>query len=260
MAHPGLDVPFEAFARRLLDSANGSTGDAALQIDAIDAEDFYLASACECGCPGSWERLEELYLPRLRTMALRWGASAAEADEVTRDLPGELLGQPAHGRTATRIGSYDGTGSLIGWLGRVVDRSLGRRAKRRTPAVPPAELEGKAADSDARPPDAVVYTETGERVGAAFETALLDLSAREFLLVTAKYRDGRSQKEIAHQLDISEPRVSYLLKRAVDRIRTSVWREIPDESAPQWLDRDGLAGQLREVIGRLLDRTSRDST
>jgi len=258
-AHGGVDLPYDTFVGRMLRSASGPSGDAALRIEAIAAEDFYLASACECKCAGSWERLAELYYARLRAMALRWGASAADAEEVARDLPGELLERPAHGKTATRIGSYDGTGSLSAWLGRVVDRSLGRRAMRRTPPGEGAPLEEQASGSGDPPPDAVVHHETGARVGAAFESALLDLSAREFLLVTAKYRDGRTQKEIASQLGISEPRVSYLLKRAIERIRISVWREIPDESAPQWLDRDGLAGQLREVIVRLLDRTSRDS-
>jgi len=256
-AHPGLDVPFEQFARRLVVGENGSTDICApagltTRLAELQAADYFLATACECSCPEAWERLLELYLPRLRAMALRWGASAADADEVARDLPGELLSQPAHGRTSTLLGTYNGTGSLLAWLGTIVDRGLSRRARNRTPLAD-AQLDVRVAGATP-PPDIVVHSETGARVGVAFESALLDLSAREFLLVAAKFRDGRSQRDIAAQLDISEARVSYLMKRALDRIRDAVRRDVPDETAAHWLHRDGLAAVLKDVIARLLER------
>jgi len=256
-AHPGLDLSFEQFAQRLVAGENGNfgiCGPASLKsrLAELQAADYFLASACECSCPEAWERLLELYLPRLRTMALRWGASAANADEVARDLPGELASRPANGRTSTRIGSYNGTGSLLAWLGTIVDRGLSLRARNRTPLAD-AELDIRVAE-DSPPPDLVVHSETGARVGVAFEGALLDLSAREFLLVAAKFRDGRSQREIAAQLGISEARVSYLMKRALDRIRDAVRRDVPDETAVHWLHRDGLAAVLKDVIARLLER------
>jgi len=257
-AHPGIDLPFDQFARRLVeDSGAGDDSVApvslASRISNIQAADYYLASACERSCPDAWERLLELYLPRLRAMALRWGASDADADDVARDLPGELASAPVHGRCSTQLGSYHGTGSLLAWLGTIVDRALSRRTRKRTPAAD-AHLDIHVARDAPPPPDHVVHSETGERVSVAFEGALLDLSAREFLLVAAKFRDGRSQRDIADQLDISEARVSFLMKRALDRLRDAVRRAVPDETAVHWLDRDGLAAVLKDVIARLLDR------
>ena len=70
--------------------------------------------------------------------------------------------------------------------------------------------------------------------------------------MNGKFGDGRSQKEIAQQLGISEARVSNLLKRAIDRIRNAVLREVPDETAAHWIDRDGLRPVLKEAISSLL--------
>ena len=82
--------------------------------------------------------------------------------------------------------------------------------------------------------------------------ALLDLSTRETLLLVWKYRDTMAQCEMAERLGISEPRVSQLMRRTVEKVRESVLTRIQDESAPQWASRDELWAALRNVVGRLL--------
>ncbi len=251
-AHPDVVLGFSEYFDRICEWTVCDDAQALVaRIEKMEAADYYLASACELGCPGAWDRLTNLYQSRFRAMALRWGASASDADEIARELPGELLGKPAHGRCATRIGSFDGTGSLLAWCGTVIDRALARRRRKQSRETG-AELDARPDDGGSPPPDAVVHTETGRRVHDAFETALLDLSAREFLIVKGKFGDGRSQKEIAQQLGISEPRVSNLLKRAIDRIRNAVLREVPDETAAHWMDRDGLRPVLKDAISSLL--------
>jgi len=252
-AHPGISMESERFAKRIVGSAPEGPSGVADRLAALRTEDFFLASACELGCAGAWERLWEQYLPRMRAMALRWGAAESEAEEVARDLPGALMARPEHGRVATQLGTYTGSGSLLAWLGTVVDRELSRRRHARAPSLAD-ELDFHIAPDGLPPPDAVVHSETGERVSAALESALLDLSAREFLLVVAKFRDGLSQRDIARQLDISEQRVSVLMTRALDRVREAVRRDVPDETAAQWPARYGLAEVLKSVIARLLDR------
>jgi len=153
----------------------------------------------------------------------------------------EATGPPMPARVAASDGTNSGT-ALVDFGRMSVDARAGTFDLEIHPGYP------------LPPPDAVVHSETGERVSAALENALLDLSAREFLLVAAKFRDGLSQREIAGQLDISEQRVSVLMTRALDRIREAVRRDVPDETAAQWPSRYGLGEILKSVIARLLDR------
>lgn len=244
-AHPKIDLDRAAFFERV----------STLTIQAgksIEAADFYLATACELGCEGAWDRFNELYADPVRAIALRWGASSADAEEIAGALPGELLQPSANGRHRTLIGSYDGSGTLHGWLTRVVDRRLVDRVRKRSPDALP-EFDARAS-SGCAPSDQVIHAETGDRVAAAFQKSLLALSPRDFELLRLKYRDGVSQAEIASKLEVTPARISYLVKRVVGQLRISVLQEIPDETAGTWLSRDGLASVLNDAIHRVLQK------
>ena len=247
-AHPSLVLDQAAFSERLA-AAMASTG---ATLESVAAADFYLATACELGCSGAWERFGELYSAPVRSMALRWGASAADADEIAGALPGELLQPSAEGSHRTLLGSFGGAGSLLGWLARVVDRRLVDRVRKRQPHALP-EFDGRAA-SGAAPFEHLIQTETGQRVTVAFEKSLRSLSPRDFELLTLKFRDGVSQADIAIQFQVTPARVSYLMKRTIDRLRVAVLQEIPDETSGYWLSRDGLACVLNDAIHRILQK------
>ena len=98
-AHPGLVLGFDGFFGRIQEwTMCGEAAAVVARIESMEAADYYLASACELGCAGAWDRLTQIYQPRFRAMALRWGASASDAEEIARELPGELLGKPANSR------------------------------------------------------------------------------------------------------------------------------------------------------------------
>jgi RNA polymerase sigma factor (sigma-70 family) len=244
-AHPLVHLDGAPFLERLRAVLSDSA-----DADGIAAADFYLATACELGCPGAWERLEELYADPVRSMALRWGASAADADEIASALPGELLQPTSNGMHRTSLGSFDGAGSLMSWLARVVDRRLVDRARKRRPTALP-DFD-RHTSSGTAPFEQLIQTETGQRVSAAFEKSLVDLSPRDLQLLVLKFRDGVSQADIAHQLQVTPARVSYLVKRTLDRLRVTVLEEIPDETSGHWLSRDGLACVLNDAIHRVL--------
>ncbi len=246
-----LPMDFDSYSQRLLDTLVRRLGhdperlESALQT--ANTTDLFLAIACDLKTAGSWDVLARRFYPGLRSMALRAGASESEAEEIARGLPGSLIAPPATGNAATRIASYDGSGSLFSWLASVANRHhIDRlRAARKVPNVRPPAMPS--------PPDAVVGAETGQRVEQALRETLLDLSTRETLLLVWKYRDGLSQHDIAARLDVSAPRVSQLMKRTVQRVREGVLERIQDESAPQWASRDQLWAALRNVVGKLLD-------
>ncbi|MHC4847979.1 MAG: sigma-70 family RNA polymerase sigma factor [Planctomycetota bacterium] len=253
-SHPGVELALEDYSERLRSAVHARSNGCGLValIEETPAADFYLAAACELDVAGAWDRLVELYAAPARSMALRWGASPADADEIASGLPGELLQPPAHGRHATQLGGYEGAGSLLAWIGRIVDRRLVDRSRRRRPDttdhldVNPALASG--------PSDSVVHAETGDRVADAFRGALEELSPRDFNLLVLRFRDGLPQKEIAKDQGVSEARISYLMKRVLTRVRHSVLTAVPDETSAYWLDREGLALVLKGVIARILEK------
>jgi DNA-directed RNA polymerase specialized sigma24 family protein len=252
-----LPLGFEAFAGRVLAlTARRLAGVPALEarvrqaLQTVAGRDLYLAIACDLGVPGSWETLSRRFLPRLKALLRRRGSSAREAEELTRELPGDLVAPPASRRDRTTIGSFDGTGTLFFWMAGVVLRRRAQRA--RSHAAAPPEAEGGAP---AYPPVASGPVELAEHAefvalfARDFERAWRALTSRETLALLYKYRDGLPQTVIARLLGIGEPRVSRLIAKALTRLRHSlerVWSErSPGPGAGPW-------SSLRQVVERRL--------
>ncbi|MHC4957309.1 MAG: RNA polymerase sigma factor [Planctomycetota bacterium] len=228
-------------------------GDLVRVLDHPWSGDLFLARACEARTPGAWEVVNQRFVPIVRSVLSRLGASADEAEEVARELPGYLLQPPRSGGAETLMGTYDGSGSLLAWLSSIARNRFYDR--RRAESGPFAELSDVAGDD---PPAFVVGVETGERLEKALKVALLDLSTRETFLLIWKFHNNLSGAEMARRLGVSEPRVSQLLRRTVAKIRASVLERIRDDSAPQWASRDELWPALRNVVIKLLSEREID--
>lgn len=279
--HGALPLPFEAFARRALALAErrlGRTGAAAGppgecraalgQPDPGTREalaevlakaalgDLFLAAACEEGVPGAWETFTARYGPTLVALAIRRGASRAEAEELAREIPGELYAAPPGGGARTRLGTFDGTGSLAAWLGMIVHRRIVDRrrdsARSRVSAEAIAAEGAAPAAAEADPAALADDAETARRFEEAFREAWGALSPRETLAVLLRYRDALPQRSIARILDVGEPRVSRILAGAAEKIRTILARHAglrPGEEGP---GSDRLRAAFRDVVGRSL--------
>ncbi len=254
-AYGPLSLPYEAFARRVLEHMPGPA------LGRSIPEGLFLAIACEERVPGAWETLIQRFVPRLRGLLLHGGASYSEAEEIVQDLPGKLFAPPAGGGPRTRMGSYAGRASLFAWLSAIVLRSLvDRRRERRTASLAGGRGEGtppsdQRPDPEARAPDpaeALLDGETTARLEEALRAAWKDLSHREALVLLSKYREGIPQKEIARMLGVGEPRVCRILDAALARIRESVNARFPEE---EWEDRAGLWKALGDAVARHLARS-----
>ncbi|MEM8884739.1 MAG: sigma-70 family RNA polymerase sigma factor [Planctomycetota bacterium] len=259
-AHPGLDLAWEAYSARLLALIDrrfeaGASGGPHDWIRELPAADFFLVCACEEQVSGCWERLDALYRPPIRSSALSWGASPAEADEIAAGLAGDLLPPPASRKHATQLGGYDGTGSLLGYIARIVRHRRIDGARRKTPET----LERPDAEpaSGESPYERLISSENGQRVAAAFEDAVVELSPADFEILKLHFGDGVAQSEIARRLDVTPPRVNYRLHRSLSRVRDAMLEKVADETSAYWLSRRGQATVLKDVIARIL-ATGRD--
>ncbi len=237
--HGPLALTYETFARRVLAlterrlSRGGrvpAAGDVAAALEKAALADVYLAVACDERVPEAWERFARRFEPLLVAMALRRGASRAAAEQIARDLPGQLFTPPEDGSARTRLGTFDGSGSLSGWLAVIVARRVVdvlRAGARAQETLDPDTAARSAED----PVAAAIGSEAARRFGEAVDEAWRSLTPRESLALLLLHRDGLSQSQIARTMDVGEPRVSRIVAAATEKLRAAVARRLAPGAA-----------------------------
>jgi len=189
----------------------------------VAGADLFLGVACDEGVSGAWEALAEHYLPRVRGLAIRHGASPGDAEEIVQDLPGALACPPPDGAARTRIGTYDGTGNLFCWLAVIVLRRLadrGRDAARATPTnFDDSALLAAKGDN---PAALVLNADLAAKLRTVLEAAWPRLTRQESLALLWKYRDGLKQEAIAGLFGVHKSRVSRIVTAGVDKLRAAI--------------------------------------
>jgi RNA polymerase sigma factor (sigma-70 family) len=274
-AHGALGLAFGRFAERALAltlrrleriAGPPSRGDLAAALARAALADVYLAAACEDGVPGAWERFVGAFGPTIARLAVRRGASRAEAEEMAHDLPGEIFAPPPGGGARTRLGTFDGAGSLTGWLAVIVQRRLvdRRRAIARGPSTTDDAPSSDFADAASDDPAArAAGAETARAFALALAEAWNSITPREAVVVLLRYRDGLQQTEIARLLRIGEPRVSRTLSCAAEKIRAVVLRRVGSEpgggdrdSGHAWAEIERALAEFMATLPRRADPSS----
>jgi RNA polymerase sigma factor (sigma-70 family) len=218
--------------------------------------DLCLALACEAGIPAAWEAFTRVYAPQIRWMALGKGASGPEASAIADELPGALACPPARGGVRTRLGTFDGTGSLRAWLRTIVGCAVAdlRRAPRRASleALLLTEERGEVRAGSCcdvgvadDPQRTVGEAEIDRRIEEEIRRGGQSLSPRERLALVLRFRDGLPQAEIGRILGVGTPRACRILKSAVAKLGASLRARggFVEEAAAE-----GRWGALRDAV------------
>lgn len=177
------------------------------------------------GSDEAWNEFVSRFQRLIYSIAVRdFRLQSADADEVFQQVFVRLL---QHDRKALR--AWTGDGSLVAYVAAVTRRvAVDRlRAERRHPGAPGAD----DGDDDTRPepvdprasPEDVAYLEECRRlVLATAEKALVE---RDLALIQ-HWLAGRTYNEIADALGMTVNHVGVALRRAIQRLRQSVDREL----------------------------------
>lgn len=221
--NPGLRVGFGAFARAAFARGLGRMEAPAADESAIPG-DLYLVAACEAAVPGAWEALYRRHLPALRTRAAALTRCGALADELAGEVLADLCLPLASAVGRRRLSCWSGRGALSSWLAVILRRALIRRRRAHVPVRLDPARDG--LDDAAEGPEAAV--EAREELRAWRDVVARnarDLTPRELSVLRLKYVEERSQREIARDLEVGEPRVSRIHGRALARLAGRPWRE-----------------------------------
>ena len=261
--HGRFALPYETFARRVLalterrltrGGRSPAPGETAAALERAALADVYLAVACDERAPLAWERFVLRFEPLLVAMAVRRGASHSEAEQIARDLPGQLFTPPDDGSARTRLGTFDGSGSLSGWLAVIVARRIADA--RRAAARPHAPLDPDTAAREADDPvAAAIGSESARRFADAVGSAWRRLTPRESLALLLLHRDGLSQSQIARAMAVGEPRVSRIVAVATEKLRAAVSRDVgaAGDDAATWVALRAAAAKSLASLPRSTD-------
>jgi len=244
LAHASVSLDLTSFEREVLARIHLRLQRSAIAPQVIEVlrvcevtcfDDLFLAIACELETPRAWARLVEVYARRVDGLARSIGHDV-RGGSVGRDLLADLASPPGSGRTRTRIGTYDGSGSLFAWLAVILRRGGATRARRKTPtpdSVEPSALDARRAASDSDTFAALVDAEEGERIVHALQAAWSTLSPREQLALHFKFGEALRLKEIGLLLGLSESGTSRLVTGALEQMRRRAKPLLADSEIPQ---------------------------
>jgi RNA polymerase sigma factor (sigma-70 family) len=159
----------------------------------------------------------------------------------------ELALPPASGGSRTRIGGYDGSGTLLGWLAATIRNRLSRRSRERVRAE--GDLATAGAPAQPSPLSPLVDDEVARSAERALAAAWPRLEAHERAAVVWKYRHGSSQRSMARLLGVGEESVSRWVSRALAKLRGALEPLSPEgPGAPRSERYEALLGALERRL------------
>jgi RNA polymerase sigma-70 factor (ECF subfamily) len=209
--------------------------------------DLVLARACAGGHEGAWEHFVALYQQVLIRAAIAITGSETVGRELAQQLYAELYGLTKRdGERRSPLDSYQGRGSLIGWLRTTLaQRHMDHyRRTRRESSLKDADerFEPPAAELEPSKPAAELAA-----LAKAIEEALRGREAEERLMLAAYYIDERTQFEIAGMLGVHEATVSRRLRRLVDDLRKQVVKNLQRTGLSRRAAEEALGADPRDL-------------
>lgn len=168
--------------------------------------------------PASFDSCYQKNWSRVFRWALRYaGGNATWAEDLAHDVFLKLL---EHFHVLER--HHD----LGGWLYRTTANMAVSRLRRERSWVSRIAGAWRVLQSDTVASAEIIVVQREEAARAL--ATLGALPPRERVVLTMKLLDGKSQRDIAEALELSEGYVSKLLKRGIDHLRRAGWQEDDD--------------------------------
>ncbi|MCM3904369.1 MAG: sigma-70 family RNA polymerase sigma factor [Pyrinomonadaceae bacterium] len=201
-------------------SKQGRTGERFLSNSYEQAPDLELARRAREGDESAFEEIMRRYSPRVFRFASRFFRQRSLVEEAAQEV---FL------KAFTELGSYEGRGSMEGWLTRITTNTclnLLRSSKRRPELTVSDLTEDESTWLDNNLADAAVERhESSQRSSAAADLAgrvLQTLSPDDQLVLTLIDGDDASVKEVVEMTGWSASKVKVQAFRARRRMREAV--------------------------------------
>jgi RNA polymerase sigma-70 factor (ECF subfamily) len=229
-------------------------------------EELALARACAEGNELAWQDFISRYRPKLHSMALHITRESAHAAELADSLFADLYGLNARdGLRRSKLVFYTGRGSLEGWLRTVMAQEFINRYRKQKRTVSLEEQTEKGVQFAAAGPEPVWASDrssdgiSDQRLEAATDEALAELSAEDRFTLASYYLDGRTLAEIARTLGLHESSISRRLDRLATGLRKRILTGLRTLGMSHAQATEALEADVRDIRLNLRSRLTQDS-
>jgi len=204
-------------------------------LDSLRWGELFLTTACASGDGAAWQAFHLRYHGVIQKAARHCTENASEAQELSESMMSDLFlpVSTASGTKTNKIGQYDGTGSLEGWIKVVVTRMAIDQIRRSQKQISLEELDGEL-ESRAGIQQQIVSTvgvdipAASKMFVASLNHAMNQLGTQDKLILSLYYMEDLSLKEIGRLIKVHESTVSRTLDRLKKQLRKSVERHLRD--------------------------------
>lgn len=251
-------------------SAQASTEQKAGFCAGLRLEELALARACAEGNERAWEDFINRYRRKLHSMALHITRDGAHAAELADSLFADLYGvNTRDGLRRSKLVFYTGRGSLEGWLRTVMAQEFINRYRKQKRTLSLEEQTEQGVQFAAAVPEAACVLDrtsdrasgrtSGQRLEAATDEALAELSAEDRFTLASYYLDGRTLAEIARTLGLHESSVSRRLDRLATGLRKRILAGLRTQGMSHAQATEVLETDVRDIGLNLRSRLTQDS-
>jgi len=229
---------------------------------ALRLEELALARACAAGNDLAWQDFISRYRQKMHSMALHITRDAAHAAELADSLFADLYGVSARDDVRrSKLVFYTGRGSLEGWLRTVMAQEFINRYRKQKRTVSLEEQTEEGVQFAAAVPDPADTPgrESTERLEAATDEALAELSAEDRFTLASYYLDERTLAEIARTLGLHESSVSRRLDRLAAGLRKRILAGLRTRGLSHAQAAEALETDVRDLQLNLRSRFVQDS-
>ena len=190
----------------------------------LKLDDLVLAKACAAGNERAWEHFMAAYGQPLTRAAIAISGSETVGRDLADAFYAELYGlNTRDGERRCPLDSYRGRGSLLGWLRTTLAQRFVDHYRR---TFREQAFDDQVHDVAVPKPVADLEPAILAALRQAVHTALHDQPAEERFLLAAYYVDDKTLAEIGHVLHVHEATISRRLRRATDRVRKQLIRNL----------------------------------
>jgi RNA polymerase sigma-70 factor (ECF subfamily) len=221
-------------------------------------EELALARACAAGNERAWQDFIARYRQKLHGMALHITRDGAHAAELADSLFADLYGvNTRDGIRRSKLVFYTGRGSLEGWLRTVMAQEFINRYRKQKHTVSLEEQTEEGVQFAAAVQEPAYASD--QRLEAATDEALAELSSEDRFTLASYYLDGRTLAEIARALGLHESSVSRRLDRLATGLRKRILAGLRMQGMSHAQAAEALETDVRDIGLNLRSRLTQDS-
>ena len=226
--------------------AGANVGGMADLLRALQVEDLALAQACAAGHERAWEVFLTRFRAKLYEAAYGIARDEARGRELADGLYADLYGTNLReGQRVSKLSSYSGRGSLLGWLRMVLAQEWVNRYRAQSRLVGLEEQEEAGAQFAAVITSPTVSSDS--RTNAAVDAALAELESEDRFVLASYFLDGRKLSEIGRMLGVHESSISRRIDKITSRLRKRVIHHLEANGMSRRQAQEALETDVRDL-------------